>query len=102
MAPADYMALSANTDAENPANTTLPGEIGGGTLARVQATYAHTNGQDSYTLTNIFTSDSTVTLAKVGVLNAAAAGTLVFEKLLADVAALISGDQVAITATISL
>ena len=102
MAPADWMALSANTDAENPANTTLPGEIGSGTLARVQAAYAHTDGQATYTLTNIFTSDQTVTIAKVGIFNAATAGIFVFEKLLADPAPMISGDQVVITATVTL
>lgn len=102
MAPADWMGLSANTDAEDADNTTLPGEIASGTLDRVQATYAFTNGQESYTLTHIFTSDQTVEVAKVGILNAESSGVLVFEKLLDDAAPLISGDQVAITATINL
>lgn len=101
-APANYMALSANTDPESAGSTSLPGEIGGGTLARVQAAAAFTDGASSYTLTNIFTSDQTVDIAKVGIFNAVTTGVLVFEKLLDDVAALISGDQVAITATVNL
>ncbi len=96
------MALSANTDPEDDTNTSLPGEIGGGTLQRIQAAYAFTPGQQSYTLTHIFTSDQTVEIAKVGVFNAEVDGVFVFEKLLDDPAPMISGDQVAITATITL
>lgn len=101
-APADYIGLSANTDPEDPDNTTLPGEINAGTLVRAQATFAFTPGAASYTLTKQFTSDQTVTLAKAGVFNAATDGTLVFEKLLANEAPLISGDKTQITVTVEI
>lgn len=101
-APATYIGVSANTNAPSAANTTLPGEISVGTLARAQAAYAHTNGQDSYTLTKVFTSDQPVTLAKAGVFNASSSGTLVFEGLLEEVATMVSGDQIQITVTVTL
>lgn len=102
MRPADYIGLSADLDAPNASDTTLTGEIVAGTLVRAQATYAHTNGTNVYTLTRTFTSDQTVDIAKVGVFNDPTAGTLVFENLLGSAAPLISGDQVAITVTVTL
>lgn len=102
MAPADYIALSANDDSPDPSDTTLTGEIGSGTLVRAQGVYAHTNGQNSYTLTHTFTSDQTVEIAKTAVFNADTDGTMVFEDLLNEPASLISGDQVAITVTVVL
>lgn len=101
-APAVYMALTANTTPPSATDTALPGEITSGTLARGQATYAHTNGTASYTLTKTFTSDQTVQVAKIGVLNAPTGGTLVFETLLNAPASLVTGDQVQITETVTL
>lgn len=102
MAPADYLGLSPDNTAPDVENTTLPSEIAVGTLARAQAAYAHTDGQASYTLTNTFTSDDSVTVRKVGVFNAASGGTLVFESLLNDAATLTPSDQVIITVTVTL
>ena len=101
-APADFIGLSANTDAEDADNTSLPGEINSGTLVRAQATFAFTPGAASYTLTKQFTSDQTVTLAKAGVFNAEVDGTLVFEKLLENTAPLISGDKAQVTVTVEI
>lgn len=101
-AAANYIALTANSTAPAAGNTTLTGEITTGTLARAQATYAHTNGTATYTLTKTFTSDSSVTIAKIGVFNAAATGTMVFETLLNATATLVSGDQLQITETVTL
>lgn len=101
-APANYIGLTANANAPAAGDTTLPGEITSGTLARKQATYAHTNGTNSYTLTASFTSDQAVTLAKMGVFNAASGGTLVFETLLNATASLVSGDQIQVTQTVTL
>jgi len=98
-ASATYIGLSANTDSPVASNTTLPGEITSGTLARTQAVYAHTNGTSSYTLTKTFTSDQTVNIAKTGVFNALTGGTLVFETLLGSTANLKSGDTVQIVFT---
>lgn len=105
-ASANYMAVSANATAPSAANTTLPGEIttAGGGLLRAQATFAHTNGTNTSTLTKTFTANGSdtlpVTIAKIGVLNAASSGTLGYETLLNATATLtISGDNVAITWT---
>ena len=102
MRPADYLGITANATAPAAGNTTLAGEIASGSLLRAQATYSHTNGTASYSLTKTFTSDQTVTIAKFGVFNAAAAGVLLFETLLNQVAALVSGDQLAITESVTI
>lgn len=105
-ASANYMAVSANSSAEAATNTTLPGEIttAGGGLLRAQATFAHTNGTNTSTLTKTFTANGSdslpVVIAKIGILNASSAGTLAYEKLISSTATLTtSGDNVAITWT---
>src|SRR5688572_21270383 len=107
-AVADYIAVSANTDPESAANTTLPGEIttSGGGLVRAQATYAHTGGAATFTLTRTFIVNGSdvvpAVVAKYGVLNDPTGGTLVFEELLATTATLAaSGDQTTITHTVT-
>ena len=104
----NYMGVSANVTAPSAANTTLPGEIttGGGGLIRAQATYAHTGGTNTSTLTKTFTANGSdslpVTIAKIGVFNAVTVGTLAYETLLNATATLtISGDNVAITETVT-
>lgn len=104
----NYMALSANATAPSSASTTLPGEIttAGGGLLRAQATYAHTTGTNTTTLTKTFTANGSdslpVVLAKIGVLNAASSGTLGYETLLNATSTLtVSGDNVAITETVT-
>lgn len=104
----NFMGLSANATAASGANTTLPAEIAtaGGGLLRAQATYAHTPGTNTSTLTKTFTANGTdalpVTVAKIGVLNAITVGTLGYETLLGTSATLsLSGDNVAITHTIT-
>ncbi|WP_433329977.1 phage tail fiber protein [Spirillospora sp. CA-294931] len=107
-AAANYLALSANSAAPNAANTTLPGEIttSGGGLVRAQATYAHTNGQATATLTKTFTANGSdalpVTIAKIGIFNAPSSGTLTNETLLSATATLsAAGDALTITDTIT-
>jgi hypothetical protein len=103
-AAANYIALTADTGTPVDTDTTLPGELetgNSGTLSRTQATYAHTTGTSSYTLTNLFTSDESVTIAKIGVLNDPTAGTLVFEDLFGVPAVLYSGDQLLVVETVS-
>lgn len=104
----NYMCLSANATAASAASTTLPGEIttAGGGLLRAQATFAHTAGTNTSTLTKTFTANGSdtlpVTVAKIGVLNASSVGTLGYETLLGTSATLsLSGDNVAITHTIT-
>jgi hypothetical protein len=102
MRPADYIALSPNGDSPAAGNTVLPNEITVGDLARAQGVYAHTNGTASYTVTKTFTSDQSITVLKLGILNDASTGTLVFETLLNSAAVLDPGDQVLITETVTL
>ena len=101
-APGCWIGLTANSAAPQATDTALAGEITSGTLARAQATYAHTNGTASYTLTKTFTSDQSVTIAKIGVFTAPTGGTMVFSSLLNAVAQMVSGDQIQVTDTITL
>lgn len=108
-AAANYIALTANAGAPGAGDTTLTGEIttAGGGLVRAQAAFAHTNGTATYTLTKTFTANGSdalpVTVAKIGVFNAASVGTLVYEALLSATATLsASGDNVAITETVTI
>lgn len=85
-AAANYIALTANNEAESASNTSLAGEIttSEGGLIRKQATYAHTTGATTATLTVTFTANShdslPVTVNKFGVFNkATSGGTLAIE-----------------------
>lgn len=107
-AVADYIALTANSTAPAAGDTTLTAEIatGGGGLIRAAATYAHTNGQATYTLTKTFTANGSdslpVTVAKIGIFNASSSGTLAWETLLSSTATLsASGDALTVTETIT-
>lgn len=108
-AAATYMAVTANTTAPSASDTTLTGEIttAGGGLVRAAATYAHTGGTSTYTLTRTFTANGSdslpVTLGKVGIFNASSSGKMPWETLLSSTATLTSsGDNVTITETITL
>lgn len=97
-----YMGVTADATTPDAAHTTLSGEIGTGTLVRKQCAYSHTVGTSSYTLTAVFVFDQDVTLAKIGIFNAAASGTLCFESLLNAVVVGKPGDQATITETFTL
>lgn len=99
-APACYLALSPDTAAPDPSHHSLPSEIVSGTLVRALGAYAHTTGTNVYTVTKTFTSDQSVTVAKLGLYNAA--GVLAFETLLNAPAVLKVGDQVSITEVVTL
>lgn len=104
----NYMALSANATAPAATNTTLAGEIVTAGLARALATYAHTAGTNTSTLTKTFTavaadvSGGSVTVAKFAIFNAAAAGTEGYETLLNSTALIsVAGDNVTVTETLT-
>lgn len=109
-APMKYMALSADAGAPSDSATTLTGEIttGGGGLIRKAATYGHTPGASNYTQTAVFTANGSdalpVTVAKMAMFNAAAAGTMGFESLLTPGTATLNavGDQLTVTDTVSI
>lgn len=105
----NYVGLTANNVAAAAADTTLTGEIttAGGGLIRKQGTYAHTAGTNTTTITVTFTANGSdalpVTVAKIGIFNAATAGTMGHETLLNATATLtISGDSVTVTDTVTL
>lgn len=107
-AAADYMAITANATAPSAGDTTLTAEIatGGGGLIRAQATYAHTGGAATYTLTKTFTANGSdslpVTIAKMGIFNASSSGTMPFETLVSPTATLSAvADAVTITETVT-
>jgi hypothetical protein len=107
-AAADYMALTANATAPSAADTALTAEIatGGGGLVRKQATYAHTGGAATYTLTATFTANGSdvlpVSIAKMAIFNAASAGTMPFETLVSPTATLSAvADALTITETVT-
>jgi hypothetical protein len=108
-AAADYLALTANTTAPSAGDTTLTAEIAtaSGGLIRAQATYAHTGGAATYTLTKTFTANASdslpVTIGKVGVFNASSAGTMPWSSLLSPTATISAiGDALTITETITI
>lgn len=108
-AAADYLALTANATSPAGSDTTLTAEIAtaSGGLIRAQATYAHTGGTSTFTLTKTFTANGNdslpVTVAKVGTFNASSSGTLAWSTLLGTTATVsASGDSLTVTVTITI
>lgn len=106
--PAFWIALTTNSTAPSASDTTLTSELNNasGGLNRAVATYAHTTGASSYTLSKTFTANSndgaSNTINKVGVFNAASSGRMVFETAVTSPPTLVSGDQLTITETVSI
>lgn len=103
-APATYVALSDSATAPSSSDTSLGGEITGSlyNLNRKQATYAHTSGTNTYTLSATFTSDQTITVQKIGVFTASSGGTLFIETALPAPVSLNAGDTLFIQETVTL
>lgn len=101
-----YMALTENAGAASAASTVLTGEITTGGAARALATYAHTGGTATLTLSKTFSiSASFPAVHRIGEFtasNVTAAGILVYETVLNADANLISGDSLACTHTITI
>lgn len=100
-----FMGLTTNASAASAADTTLASEITTNGLTRALATYAHTYGASTFTLTKTFTASGTFTAVhKVGLfccLTAAGADPMVFEAVLNVDATLASGDTLAVTDTVT-
>ena len=102
---ANYIALTANATAPAVADTALTGEFAAasGGLNRAQATYGHTIGTGTTTLTKTFTANSndgsSNTISKAGLFTAATGGTLVLETAMPSPPVLVSSDSVAVTWT---
>lgn len=100
----NYMAITADATAPAAGDTVLTSEQTTNGLARAQATYAHTAGTNTTTLTKTFTytGSSSVTLAKIGIFNASSSGTMGYETLLnATATVTTNGDNVTVTETIT-
>ena len=103
-ATANFIAVSADVTAPAATDTTLTGEIATNGLSRAQAADAHTAGTSSSVLSKTFTytGASPVTIAKVGLFNAASAGTLVLETLLGSTGTVsANGDTISISWTVN-
>jgi len=85
-AVSNYFALSNNATAPaagdcaaGSTTCTLSGEIATSGLARHAATYAHTNGTNTYSDTYTWTATGTQSVQEAGWFNASSSGTMVFE-----------------------
>jgi hypothetical protein len=104
-APARYMALTENSGAANAADTSLTGEITSGGCGRVLATYAHTPGTNTYTLTKAFSVSGTFpAIHKMGLFchSTPSTGPMIFETVLNADASVVNLDTLTITETVTL
>lgn len=99
-ATANFIALTTDATAPAAGDTTLTSELITNGLARAQAADTHTAGASSSSLAHTWTYTGAVqvVIAKVGLFNAASAGTMALETLLTSTATVSSnGDTVTIT-----
>lgn len=107
-APSWWMAVTENSGAPAAGDTTLTAELNAasGGLNRTIATWSHTLGTNSYALAKTYTVNANdsppKTPAKMGLFNTANGGRLVFETLISNPPALISGDQLTVTDTVTI
>lgn len=105
--PAVWYAVTESATTPVDTMIDLTTELGPGSgWDRRLATYAHTNGVNTYTLTTTFTSadGTTRTLARSGIFNSQRNATgqyLMFTTLISPTAVLISGDAVTLTTTVT-
>lgn len=108
--PAAMNWIALSNDAAAPAvgdcaagsvTCTLASEITLNGLGRAQATYAHSNGTSTYTLTKTFTATGTQAAQKAAIFNASSSGTMGFEAAFTQVS-LGNGDTVTVTWTITI
>ena len=101
-----FMGITADASAANAANTALTSEQTANGLARAIATYAHTGGTATLTLTKSWSPSGTVAnLHRIGLFTAkdtTAAGIMAFEAVLNADASVVSGDTLQVTDTITL
>ena len=99
---ANYIALTTTAVTPAAGDTTLSGELTTGGLGRAQGTYAHTAGQNTFTVSKTFTATATATnVQAAGLFTASSAGTMMAENTFTAVS-LANNDQLTITWTITL
>jgi hypothetical protein len=104
-APYRYIALTENASAASASSTALTGEITTGGCGRALATYAHTLGQATATLSKTFSVSGTFpAIHRMGLfqLSTASSSVLGFETVLNADANVVSGDSLAVTWTLTL
>lgn len=104
-APIRYMALTENASGASASNTSLTGEITTGGCGRALATYAHTLGAATYTLSKTFSVSGTFpAIHRAGLfpVSTASSALLAFETVLNADASVVSGDSLAVTWTVTL
>lgn len=108
--PGKFIALTANVTAPAATDVALAGEFNyaSGGLNRARATYSHSLGAASYSLSNTWTANvndgGSNVIGKIGVFNSPkiATGILIFESAVPSPPTLVSGDTVQITETVNL
>jgi hypothetical protein len=96
------MALTENASAASASSTSLTGEITTGGCGRALATYAHTLGASTFTLSKTFTVSATFpAIHRVGLFQPSTASSAVlgFEVVLNADANVVSGDSLALVYT---
>lgn len=110
-APVNYMAVTTDATAVAVTDTALASErnVAGGGLNRTPATYAHTTGASSYTLTATFTANGSdtglpATFDKMGTFDSAtpATGVMFHESLFTGATVNASGDSFTVTQTVNM
>lgn len=102
MAPFRYVSLTENASAPSASDTALTGEITTGGCGRALATFAHTLGASTFTLSKTFSVTSTFpAIHKVGLnaVSTASSSLLGFEAALNADANVVNGDSLALTYT---
>lgn len=99
-ATCNYIALSNDSTAPAPSDTSVASEIAANGLSRAQGTYAHTTGTSSFTVQKVFSATGTQASQKAGLLNASSSGTLCFENTYTQVT-VNNGDTLTVTWTVN-
>jgi len=103
--PAMFIAVTSDATAAAATDTTLTSEATTNGFARALAAWAHTAAASTYTLTKTFTASGSLTVNKVavfGAVNTTAGGVMPFESAEPTPPALISGDTLAQTVTVTI
>lgn len=103
--PASWLAVTSDAGAAAASDTTLASEATTNGFARAVGTYAHTAAATTYTLTKLFTASGSLTVNKeavFGACNTTGGGVMPFESAEPTPPALLSGDTLTQTVTITI
>jgi hypothetical protein len=99
-----YLALSTDATPPVAGDAVIAGEVTTGGLGRAAATASHTNGQRTWTFSNLFTATGTAPLniQKVALFDAAVGGNLITEDVIASTVFSQAGDNATFQVVFSL